>query len=330
MQGHDMKTNQFWYQSMQRYKIQSGLWLNKVPAKANDIPFWRWWDWITVAPLCGAAHLTVSQIINTATICNEVTSLTLHCIFVFPFYLIHIVWPSSSLHAFFPPSHEQAAHQRHMQQILCEIEQLCSTQQLLWVQLPGHTVWLVHVCECQCDELNGDDAAAGDHPHTSGNLGALSILYPLFITFSSFPFNLCRQGRHQSEWQVVWSSFRAWWEKERCQHKYPSWIRGGHGAATATMNRHPLSQADKTGAHQHGWKPSHHSQTPPSPLLLPSTNNIINTVTLLLVLDCLPIFISTQADYAHSLLCYPADFLYIYTIKLALLISWGGVLPLFL
>lgn len=28
----------------------------------------------------------------------------------------------------FPPSREQATHQRHIQQILCEIEQLCSTQ----------------------------------------------------------------------------------------------------------------------------------------------------------------------------------------------------------
>lgn len=75
-------------------------------------------------------------------------------------------------------------------------------------------------------------------------VGALSILYPLFITFSSIPLNLCRQGRHQSEWQVVWSSFKAWWEKERCQHKYPSRIRGGHGAAMATVNLHSLSQAE--------------------------------------------------------------------------------------
>lgn len=130
---------------------------------------------------------------------------------------------------------------------------------VLWVQLPEHTVWFVYVCECQCDELNTDEAAARDHLHTTLTLGAFCILYPLFITSSSFPFNLCRQGRHQSEWQVVWSSFRAWWEKERCQHKYPSWMHGGHGAATATMNRHPLSQAEKTRAHQHGWK------TTPSP-----------------------------------------------------------------
>lgn len=67
-------------------------------------------------------------------------------------------------------------------------------------------------------------------------------------------FNLCRQGRHQSEWQVVWSSLQAWREKGRCQHKYPSRIHGGHGAATATMNLHPLSQAGKHEAHQHGWK----------------------------------------------------------------------------
>lgn len=120
---------------------------------------------------------------------------------------------------------------------------LCTT--VLWVQLPLHTVRFVYVCECECDELNTDDAAARDHPHTSLTLGAFSILYPLFITFYSFPFNLCRQGRHQSEWQVVWSSSRAWWEKERCQHKYPSWIHGGHGAAMATMNLHPLSQAKK-------------------------------------------------------------------------------------
>lgn len=36
-----------------------------------------------------------------------------------------------------------------------------------------------------------------------------------------------------------------WWEKERCQHKYPSWIHGGHGAAAATVNLHPLTQAGK-------------------------------------------------------------------------------------
>lgn len=134
------------------------------------------------------------------------------------------------------------------------------------------TYGMVCVCECQFDELNTDGAAVRDHLHMSLNLGALSILYPLFITFSSFPFNFfCRQGRHQSEWQVVWSSFRAWWEKERCQHKYPSRIRGGHGAAVATMNLYPLSQAGKhepiSMAENYANPPPHtHTNTPTPPL----------------------------------------------------------------
>lgn len=54
---------------------------------------------------------------------GHVSDITLH-ISLFPFHLIHIVWPSST-----PPSHEKATHQRQIQQILCEIEQLCATQQ---------------------------------------------------------------------------------------------------------------------------------------------------------------------------------------------------------
>lgn len=151
---------------------------------------------------------------------------------------------------------EQAAHQRHIQQILCEIEPLCSTQRHSGYnsQYIQYGSW---VCECQCDESNTDDAATRDHLHTSLTLGAFSILYPLFITFSSLPFNLCHQGRHQSEWQVVWSSSRAWWEKERCQHKYPSWslrtwsIHGHHESL--------WSRADKHWAHQHGYKRHPHT-----------------------------------------------------------------------
>ncbi len=120
-------------------ETHSCLWLNNVPVKANGIPFWRWWAGITVTPLHAAA-----QIINIAPMCKEITSLTIHCIFLFPFHLIHIVWPSASLQAFLP-SHEQATHQRHIQQILCEIEQLCSYTRALWVQLPAHAVWFVYV-----------------------------------------------------------------------------------------------------------------------------------------------------------------------------------------
>lgn len=160
--------------------------------------------------------------------------------FLFPFLLIHIVWPSSSL-----PSHEQATHQRRIQQILCEMEQLCSTQ-----QCSGCNSQNIQYGLCMYVNVNAMNWIRTKRRREiifmrRLTLGAFCILYPLFITFSSFPFNLCRQGRHQSEWQVVWSSFRARWEKERCQHKYPSWIHGGHGAAMATMNLHPLSRAEK-------------------------------------------------------------------------------------
>lgn len=120
-------------------------------------------------------------------------------------------------------------------------------------------------------------------------LGAFSILYPLFITFSSFPFNLCRQGRHQSEWQVVWSSFRAWWEKERCQHKYPSWICGGHGAAMATMNLHPLSQAEK---HEPISMAENLAVTLSPSTLMQTTWSILSVYCLFWIV-C-PFFISTQ------------------------------------
>lgn len=59
----------------------------------------------------------------------------------------------------------------------------------------------------------------------------------LFITFSSLPFNLC----HQSEWQAVWSSSQAWWEKERCQHKYPSWSQRTWSIHSATMNLYRIT-----------------------------------------------------------------------------------------
>lgn len=272
-QGRGVETYRFWYQSVQRYKIHShGCCLHNASPKANDIPFCRWWHWIVTAPVCVAAQLTILQIINIAVLRNEVTSLTLHCIFLFPSYLIHIVWPSSCPHASFlffspPLSWTGCTSKTH------SVNSLRNRAALLYttaprVHVPMQTVQcgFMHVCECQCDELNTNDGGGGGERSLLVRLWMweLSPASPLFITFSSFPFNLCRQGRHQSDWQLVWSSFRAWWEKERCQHKYPSWIGGGHGAAMATMNLHPLSQAEKKKpqAHQHGWKLCHSEETP--------------------------------------------------------------------
>lgn len=166
--------------------------------------------------------------------------------FYFPFiWSILYDWALPNVF-FFPLSWTGYTSKTYSTNPLCNRAALLYTT-LLWVQLPVHTVQFVYVCEhqCQCNESNTDDAAARDHLHTSLTLGASSSLHPLFITFSSFPFNLCRQGRNQSEWQVVWSSSRAWWENECCQHEYPSWTRPGHGATMATMNLHPWSLAEK-------------------------------------------------------------------------------------
>lgn len=190
----------------------------------------------SATPCCCPSHC----IPNNKYCNNEVTFC--HCIFLFPFHLIYIVWPNYSIHVFSTLLMNGLLIKDIFNNPLWNRAAFLYTA-LLWVQLPVHTVQLVYVCECQCNELNADDAA--DHLHTSLTPGAVSILYPFFITFSSFPFNLCRQGRHQSDWQVVWSAFRAWWKKESCQHKYPSWILSRHGAAMATMNLHPLSQAEK-------------------------------------------------------------------------------------
>lgn len=330
-QGRGMETYRFWYQSVQRYKIHShGCCLHNASPKANDIPFCRWWHWIVTAPVCVAAQLTILQIINIAVLRNEVTSLTLHCIFLFPSYLIHIVWPSSCPHASFfffsPLSWTGCTSKTHSANSLRNRAALLYTTAPR-VHVPMHTVQcgFMHVCECQCDELNTNDGGGGGGGERSLLvrlwMWELSPASPLFITFSSFPFNLCRQGRHQSDWQLVWSSFRAWWEKERCQHKYPSWIGGGHGAAMATMNLHPLSQAEKKKpqAHQHDWKLCHSEETPAPHTLrsLSWTNNMINTVSLLLVLDCLPIFISTRADITGSRPCCPCRLANIYSLNLA-------------
>lgn len=102
------------------------------------------------------------------------------------------------------------------------------------------------MCECQGDELNVDDAAARDRLHPSLTRGSICHPQSLLHYFPlSFPFNSCRQGRHQSEWQVVWSSSRTWWEKEHCQHKYPSCICCGRSAAGATVMLRSWSPAEK-------------------------------------------------------------------------------------
>lgn len=175
MQGRDMKTNHFWYQSMPRWETHSWLWLNNAPARANDIPFWRWCDWITVTPLRAAAHITISQIINIAIIYNEVTHMTIHCIFLVRFHLIHIVWPSSSLHAFPPLSWTGYTSKTYSTNPLWNRAALLHAT-LLWVQLPVHTVWFVYVCECQCDKLNTDDVAGERSSLYVCNPG--SILHP--------------------------------------------------------------------------------------------------------------------------------------------------------
>lgn len=105
--------------------------------------------------------------------------------------------------------------------------------------------------------------------------------------------------------------FRAWWEKERCQHKYPSWIHGGHGAAMVAMNLHPLSQAEKQSPS--AWlktmpSPANATPTPTHTHAPPHTHTFLHKQTKLSVycsfLICLLIFIPTLAG---RLACQPVD-----------------------
>lgn len=174
---------------------------------------------------------------------------------LFPFHLIHIVWPTllpslmnrPHIKGKFAKSSEAEHHQRRtkVQQLL-----LRAARYVFCMWMPMQRIEY---------RWSGDGGSSprgsnpGSPPHAPSS-SSLPSPPPLL-------FNLCRQGRHQSEWQVVWSSLRAWREKGRCQHKYTSRIHGGHGAATATMNLHPLSQAGKHEAHHHGWKKKHHHPT---------------------------------------------------------------------
>lgn len=217
--GHYLKGSHLWYQNKQQ-KINSWLWLVITPAERNTKKH-------------TTSHLTFMWVDSSYTVRfhshsvsnDKCCSSTQDRVFYFFFiqsciglFLIPIFSPFSQ-----------------------HIKDIFNKPSVKWSSFalgtsPSTYTIVSRMRECQCDESNSDDAAARDHLRPFLTLGASSLLHPLFITFSFFPFNSCRQGRHQSEWQVVWSSSRVWWEKERCQHKYPLRIGGGHGAAMATVN----------------------------------------------------------------------------------------------
>lgn len=130
-----------------------------------------------------------------------------------------------------------------------------------------------------CDEGSADEAAARDHLHMAPTRGARSAS-SILSSLPSPPLLLTRAVRgdiHLTD-GLCDLPFWAWWEKERCQHKYPSWFHGGHRAAMAAMNLHPLSQAEKQS-------PSAWLKTMPSPADPTPPPQANKTVSLLLLLD---------------------------------------------
>lgn len=160
------------------------------------------------------------------------------------------------------------------------------------IHLPIHTAQFVHVYECHVMKWIQMKSETGDHLHMAltpqSSLHPLSSLHYLLL----LSFNLCRQGRHQSEWQVVWSPFRVWWEKECCQHKYPSRIHDGHSCAVAPMNLHPLSRAEKHKAISVALKPC---RRPLNVTLLPTNKQNWQFIGLFLIV-CSFICLHRQAD----------------------------------
>lgn len=139
MQCHDMKTNHFWYQSTQRWKINLWLGLNNIPAKTNHIQD---------AALCSCpSHRILKNKHCNNTQCGHMHDITLHLFISFSFdpYCMTELFPTCPP----PPLHEQATHQRHIQQILCVIEQLCSTQ-----QCSGSNSQHIQYSLCMCVNVN--------------------------------------------------------------------------------------------------------------------------------------------------------------------------------
>lgn len=225
---------------------------------------------------------------------GHVSDITWH-ISLFPFHLIHIVWLHST-----PPSHEKATHQRQIQQILCEIEQLCSTQ-----QCPG--------CNSQY------------------RLYSLCMYVNVIVTYGI-------QKKQQREMIFIWLEL---WEPSPSSilSSLPSppflltcAVRGdinlndrlcdppsrlGGRRSAVNINILPGFAADTEQPwppwificyhRQKHMSPSARLKSMPSPAsaaLFPSPLQTNKTVCLLLGLDCLLIFIATQAD---GLTCHPLD-----------------------
>lgn len=145
------------------------------------------------------------------TIFNKITWRIFHFVFLSPFYTLFLLLS--------PTDNTSKAYSTNP--LWNRAALLYIT--LLWVQLPVHII-CVHVwMSMQWIEYRWW-SSKGSYPSIS-NPRSIRLLLSSSLPSPPFPFNLCRQGRHQSEWQVVWSSSWAWWEKERCQHKYPSWIQ---------------------------------------------------------------------------------------------------------
>lgn len=178
---------------------------------------------------------------------------------LFPFHLIHIVWPTLLLSLMNRP---------HIKGKFAKSSEAERQKRRTEVQrLPLRTARYVFCMWMPMQRIeyrwSGDE---GSSPRVALTLGVLRMLHPpLHYLLLLLSFSTCAvRGDINLSDRLCDPPCGLGGRRGAVNINILPGIHGGHGAATATMNLHPLSQAGKHEAHQHGWKKKkkkHHHPT---------------------------------------------------------------------